>query len=98
MFLDLDYQLEAQLDRYLFSDVVAEVTNSARSIPLIASSDTIRSWLSKERFLEHSAAQQNPRHFFQEYPKKQSNNDMQYHADDTVLTFLVNYFYLSKDK
>jgi hypothetical protein len=94
----LDYQLESRLEKHL--DHTSTTSTFSLDEFSKTSKETIDSWLSKERFIEINETQNDPskKHFFHEFPRKQSNNDLQYHNDDTVMTFLVDYFFISKPK
>lgn len=90
-----DYQLCPRLEKYLGSDAVLDLRLPELALP----HDTLKQWLSKERIMEVNATHTDPhkKQFFDEFPRMQSNNDLQYHNDDTVMKFVVDYYFLKKD-
>lgn len=103
----LDYQPDAQLGAQQGNPTEGStkgpINTAAESSEFFLEfpKEKLSSWLSKERIMEmnsteHRQAKNN--HFFNEFPRKQSNNDLQYHTDDTVMSFLADYFFISKKK
>lgn len=90
-----DFVIDTRLEQHNEEEPLREL-----EIVTKRSKEVLGHYLSKERILEHQRINQDPSrsHFFHEFPRKQSNNDLQYHTDDVVINFLVNWFFIRKPK
>lgn len=100
-----DFVLDKRLEKYetipkLNPDEINELKNKTHSL--------FSDYLSKEKISEHKHQHKhvgvkqvdhvNQRHFYHEFPRLQSNNDMSYHEEDITMRFIYDYFFSSDKK
>jgi len=95
-----DYFLHQNLDKYEVDTILQGEYVDVSSQFLTR---FLANYLSKEQI--QSKYQDHHRHydvvskqFFNEFPRKQTNNDLQYHNEDDTLKFIVDWFLQEKKK
>jgi hypothetical protein len=105
-----DYMLEKRLEKYDIPQLTTQEISDLRNKTSLLLSKIGSTYLSKERIFdaqnqhhhEHVHVKEvdhvNTRHFFNEFPRKQSNNDMSYHEEDITIRFIYDYFFNKSEK
>lgn len=90
-----DFILEERIKNYEMKDVLDNVQVEHKFDILKSSIKKLGdSYLSKENLKIDK--NQEFRHFHNEFPRKQSNNDLEYHNQDATIKFLVDWFFTGK--
>lgn len=92
-----DYILEKKLDKYEASTIIDDddyqvALDESRKFLSKLGSDLFSKEKVIENYQDYHHHDVTSKQFFNEFPRKQTNNDLQYHNEDVTLKFIVDWF------